>query len=662
MHLGLGFRMKKQALLFAVWVLLGCFSSTASALEHIRVQLKWLPQFQFAGYYAAQHLGYYREAGFEVELIPRRKGVHPVDAVLRGDADFGIADSSLLLRRLRGDPVVAIAAIFQHNPLVLATRKADNLLGPLELKNRTVMSSWGVDDAPLTALLYQAGLKEGDVQYVPHSFDPDALIRGDVDALSIYATDQPYYYREQGLDIHLIDPLSYGIDFYGDLLFTSEQRVRRDFESVERFRQATLRGWQYALQQPEQVIQWLINQYGSTSSLGRLQFEAQQTEKMILPKLVAIGHINPSRFYRIGQIYQQLGMVDAEVGLQGFLLQDYMPKPGAVPKWLVILSGLLGLLLVISLSLALFSRQLRLAVAERTTELQQALNDLNRYLRVVDQHVMTCKTDLDGVIQDVSEAYCQVSGYRKEELIGETHRCLRHPEVPDQTYADIWAQIKAGSSWEGELCNLSKSGEAYWIVLHIDPIREADGSISGYSAICEDITDHKRVEALSETDPLTGCYNRLYLDRALMREYRRYLRYHNEFALIMCDIDHFKQVNDQHGHMAGDTALKAVVECLKMRSRAVDIVGRWGGEEFLIICPESSSGDALQLAENLRQAIEALTLDEVGSLTASFGVASIQAGQSTDQLIQTVDKAMYKAKRAGRNRVESILCLSDSSA
>lgn len=156
-------------------------------------------------------------------------------------------------------------------------------------------------------------------------------------------------------------------------------------------------------------------------------------------------------------------------------------------------------------------------------------------------------------------------------------------------------------------------------------------------------------------DPLTGLYNRRYLDETIKRELIRAERYHQPIGIVMCDLDHFKLVNDTHGHLAGDEVLRVFAELLNKRSRRSDIVCRFGGEEFVMLLPDMPPAIAYQRAEKLRTELAAkrITLGAADiRITASFGVAAFPVnGKTQDALIGAVDAAMYQAKKAGRNRV-----------
>lgn len=159
------------------------------------------------------------------------------------------------------------------------------------------------------------------------------------------------------------------------------------------------------------------------------------------------------------------------------------------------------------------------------------------------------------------------------------------------------------------------------------------------------------LERLSVTDKLTGIYNRVKLEATLAIELNRAARYGDNFAVILVDLDHFKRVNDTLGHQAGDLVLQAIAQLFKSNIRTVDTFGRWGGEEFLVICPHSMIEEAEKLAEHLRRQVQSYDFGEIGAITASFGVTAYRAGDSSIDILGRADEALYKSKEAGRNTV-----------
>lgn len=161
------------------------------------------------------------------------------------------------------------------------------------------------------------------------------------------------------------------------------------------------------------------------------------------------------------------------------------------------------------------------------------------------------------------------------------------------------------------------------------------------------------------TDTLTGLSNRLKLNETLAAEFQRAHRYETAFSLMICDVDHFKQVNDTYGHPVGDSVLARISQLLRDGIRNTDLAARWGGEEFVIVCPHASEQTAFHVAEKLRALIEATRFETVGQVHCSFGVATFMPGDTPDSLMARADAALYSAKQAGRNRVMRASLLPD---
>ena len=275
---------------------------------------------------------------------------------------------------------------------------------------------------------------------------------------------------------------------------------------------------------------------------------------------------------------------------------------------------------------------------------------IQEYMEIVDKNVIISKTDLRGTIIHVSEAFCEVSGYTRKELIGKSHNIVRHPEMPSAFFEELWDTIKSGQVWYGEIKNLRKDGKAYWVEGNIQPLRDRDGNLYGYMALRHDITH----TIMMFTDPLTRIHNRLKFEECLDLEISRFDRYRSPFCVILFDIDDFKRINDTHGHKSGDEILVELTGVVKRNIRDSDIFARWGGEEFVILCPGSVQ-EVHSLAERLRQRIEEFVKASDRSVTCSFGVTSCQEKDTEDSLFTRADRFLYRAKGEGKNRVISDL-------
>jgi diguanylate cyclase (GGDEF)-like protein len=191
----------------------------------------------------------------------------------------------------------------------------------------------------------------------------------------------------------------------------------------------------------------------------------------------------------------------------------------------------------------------------------------------------------------------------------------------------------------------------FWVTSRYFP--ELDRDIVTFT----DITalERERVQLLyrATTDSLTGVSNRSKLTDYIHAEHARFRRYKVPMSLIMFDIDHFKTINDTLGHAVGDQVLSALATVVLHSMRDTDMLGRWGGEEFMVLAPLTTLKDAREFSERLRETIAASPMPGVPQLTCSFGVAEIRNGESLDSLFNRVDAALYRAKNNGRNRVES---------
>jgi diguanylate cyclase (GGDEF)-like protein/PAS domain S-box-containing protein len=230
-----------------------------------------------------------------------------------------------------------------------------------------------------------------------------------------------------------------------------------------------------------------------------------------------------------------------------------------------------------------------------------------------------------------------------------------HPQDSRRVRASILASAENLSPWREEYRVQLPERGLRWVRGEATPEELPGGGVLWHGYI-SDISDLKRVEeelrALSVTDSLTGIHNRRYFQERLTTEMARVERGGGELSVIMLDIDHFKRINDQHGHAVGDRVLQAVCERIGRRLRRTDVFCRLGGEEFMVLCPDIDGEQAHVLAVELWQGLRSSPIDEVGIVTASFGIASWRAGEGADALLLRADSGVYAAKQAGRDRVE----------
>lgn len=371
-------------LLFALaWLCSGCLPA-AHAQETrrahpvpISLQLNWKHQFQFAGYYAAIEQGYFRDAGFEVSLKELQQGVEPVDSVLSGGADFGVGASELVLRYAKGAPIAMVAAVMQHSPLVLLAR-GDTVQTVHDLAGRKV--ELVPHETELYAYLRREGLSRARIQEVPSTFSVDSLISGRADAISAYSTDEPYALQQARFRYAIFSPRASGIDFYGDCLFTTAKLAQKSPQRVAAFRAAALRGWQYAMDNPEEIADLILAKYSQRHTRDHLLFEAAEIRRLMQPQLIELGHLNPGRWQHIASVYTEVGLLPEEYDLRGFIFD---PNIKSDLTW--VYRGLMAALLltlfmgVLALREAQNNRRLRSEIAKRE-EMERQLRETNERL------------------------------------------------------------------------------------------------------------------------------------------------------------------------------------------------------------------------------------------------------------------------------------------
>ena len=1110
-----------------IYLILILFSTFLNANEKIVLQLKWFHQFQFAGYYAAKEKGFYDEVGLNVEIRQRDLKYNNIDEVINGNAQYGVADSILILYRLKQQPVVIVSPIFQHSPSVFISLKKSNISSVYELNNKDIL--FYPNDTDGFSLLAMIKKFDLDVNLVRERYKDDymRLINNEVDVMPAYIANEPFLFKEKGYDVNIINPTNYGFDMYGDMLFTNEDEAKNNPIRVEKFKEATLKGWKYALENKEEIIQLINEKYSKEKSIEHLRYEANAIDSLINKDVTPLGYLDQGRIRYISEMYEYYGLTESKKDLNDFLfdeiskkdkklslsdeeikylkdnpilkvhnfdslppynftlnnypkgfvidyiqlvgkvlgvkiefiqnkslkesfdmlennqldilpniaisderkktidftnyslvnfqislgvnkqsdikslsdlknkkvsvvenffLEDILKKEypniklyktknteeaieavasnkadavihnlstieywinknwlsnlktivlkddniqtivplhlgvkkdnlvlksilekanqnisekdtrNLVDKWLknsfyeeiklsqiehdylsknktinycvnsnfmpierinnnsvlgitsdyinifkeklninfnqieiestkdglnklltkecdlvtfvqnsdntnklVNLSnshlsfpfvlvtkidktfisslnslngkriayvddtykeilikaypqiefvkvdslkqglkkvkndeffGLVEILPVVGHEIQKdFSNSLKISkeifnnlpfsmatskdniilndilnklfssisnenkdsinnnwisvnyekmvnyekvliagmvflliifiISLKNRQINNINSQMKKYIKIVDENVLTSSTDLDGNITYASEAFCEISGYTKDELIGQNHRIIRHSDMKESTYKELWETITSGKTWKGEIKNKKKNGDYYWVKASISPVFDNKGEIISYTAVREDITDKKIIEEISITDGLTNIYNRRYFDEIFPKIINEAKRKNELVAFVFMDIDHFKQYNDNYGHQKGDEVLINFAACLKQSlHRSSDYTFRLGGEEFAVVYQMETKEKAVEFANNLRKNIENLKIEHKYSsvssyITASMGLICKNANEIViDEIYKQADDLLYQAKRSGRNQVK----------
>lgn len=321
----------------------------------------------------------------------------------------------------------------------------------------------------------------------------------------------------------------------------------------------------------------------------------------------------------------------------------------------MILTEKLNTAIIVFLLTVILSLIMAFLVSKTPTKLQakllKAYEKLNEFRIIIDKYVITATAKPDNTIVEVSTAFEKSSGYSKQELIGKSMSMIGHPDREKLIIKELWNTILNNKTWEGEIKNRNKNGEEYWLKQHIIPkMNDENTAIENFVSVGIDITDKKKLEELASIDKLTGIYNRRMLDEFLQIKIEEAKRYKEELSLIIIDIDHFKDVNDTYGHLVGDDTLAQTSAIISTHLRTSDIFGRYGGEEFLIICSKTSKENAFILAEKLRIEIKEFEFEKVGHKTISLGISNFEEKDTVQSLFEKADDALYEAKNTGRDK------------
>lgn len=1097
------------------------------AIEKVTLQLKWFHQFQFAGYYAAKEKGFYEDVGLDVTIKERDLKYNNIKEVINNKAQYGIADSVLFLYKARNEPIITVTPIFQHSANILISRKDRKVQTIENLNNKKIIFYPNdADGFSLLALLKKFNI-DAELIRKREKSDYVKVINKQVDLMPAYLTNEPFLFKEAGVDIDIINPMNYGLDIYGDMLFTNKNEALNHPNRVKKFREASLKGWKYALENKEEIIQLILEKYNSKKSIEHLRYEAKAIESLISKDLIPLGNMDKGRVEYINNLYIKYGLMDSKLNINDFIFEEYVNskgidltneekqylvdnptisvlnmkafapynfnssnqakgysieymkllanilnvklefktveswaksldmikegsldiiphiaindkrkeyieftnfahlnysmalavnksfdinsledlngrtlsildntffeeiirekypkirllttktvkeatdavskgtadatiedlstleyhinnywlsnlktiklnkdsgllvniplymgvkkgnkylksilekanafvKPNEVTKlkseWLIknigehvdftkneyeylknkktinycvdpnwmpldkiegnkhiglsseyikifeeklgvnfnllktktwteslqnikngtcefipfiyktkernkdfnlsssylsfplvvatkmkepfigdlkvlgktkisyvkdyaykevlkreypliefvevssINEGLnmvqrnqvyahIGLLPTIGYQIQKnFSNSLKIAgevqddwplslaikkdnellinimkkvldsisekkkeslfskyssvTYEESIDLKKILylvsffliviiiviyknrqinilnQDMKKYINIIDEHVLTSSTNEKGAITQTSKAFCKISGYSKEELLGKNHRLIRHEDMPKELFKELWETISSGKIWKGEIKNKRKDGSFYWVEAKISPIFNNKMEITGYTSIRHDITDKKRVEELSITDELTGLYNRRHFNKVFEDEINRAKRDDHALALIIFDVDCFKQYNDNYGHPKGDIVLKEIGRVIKtLAKRSSDYAFRIGGEEFAIIFTPHTKETAVNFAEMIREGIQNLQIEHKFNkasnyVTVSIGLYSENGDKIEDaeSIYNYTDHALYEAKESGRNK------------
>jgi len=414
-----------------IYCLVFIFSTLAHSNDKITLQLKWKHQFQFAGHYAAIEKGFYKEKNLDVHLIEAEATIDPLETVLQNKAEYGIGNSDLLLAKMNGAKIVILATIFQHSPLALMVRQDSKIQTVQELIGKKVMIE--PQSAELFAYLKNEGVDPEKIQKIHHTFDTNSLINNQVDAMSVYIVDEPFFLQEAKIPVTFFHPRTGGVDFFGDCLFTTEEEIEKHPERVQAFVEATLKGWDYAFSHEEEMADLILSKYSKRHSRNHLLYEAKKMKELIRPDFIDLGHINSGRWKHIAEVYSGLGILKnmpEDDDWNSFIYNPSTVKTSHFFKIIIItLSSILGVVLIFLLPIFIMNKRLRKEIIERE-EIQKRLEGNEKKFRfmVKNSYDIISIIDKNSDISYVSDSVERVTHFKAEQLLGKNFFTYTHPD------------------------------------------------------------------------------------------------------------------------------------------------------------------------------------------------------------------------------------------
>lgn len=727
--------------------------------EKVSIQLQWVDQFQFAGYYVAKEKGFYQDAGLDVEIIKFDPKKLAINEVMAGRSTYGIGRSSLLIDRMKGKNIVVLSAIFQSSPFVLLSKKSLDIKTPRDLIGKKIMMTEDFQDTiSVRAMLNSQGIGMDDLTFLEHSYNPLDLANGKTDVMACYISNEPFVLKEKGIETNAISPEAYGFDFYSDILFTTESEIKKHPKRVRSFVDATLKGWEYAFANIPETARLIHSRYNAQNkSMESLIYEGEVLKALAFRGDQPLGAVTLEKFRRISDIYRVMGVHQDEKRLEGFVYEDTAkqsvrmsvdersflhtntirytamnpwppfyfyseadPQGITVDFWNLISerTGIKNRFVPSETWGGLFdaikTKTVDIAIGASSSKEKGQYALFSKPYASFDHVIVTNDTIdfLSGVAALKGKKVAIAQGYDLAEALGSKYPKVTVVSVDDSREAlrllssgkvdaviDILPVVAYLMNTDNHV-DLKISGTTEFrfdlrfmirndypelktiIDKAIDTISIAERQqiLNRYIAITyEDRLDygwifgvivvalliisifvyrqfemgryHRKLLKMATTDPLTGLANRIRLDQKLLECHQSFQRTERSFVVIIIDLDYFKRVNDSFGHLVGDKTLVILAKLLSDNIRTTDTIGRWGGEEFMIICPETSIEGGELLAQKIKTVIEEYTFPDVIRMTCSFGISESRQNDRIEEIVGRADRALYRVKEEGRNRI-----------
>ena len=739
--------------------------ANANTQERLTLQLDWLHQFQFAGYYMAKEKGYYSDNNLDVHIKEFNYSTNLLENVLQNDNTYSVGKSSLIIDRLQGKKIVLLNAIYQNSPMVLLSLKNSNIKTIKDFKSKKIMLTTDARSAAsINSMIKAEGLKSNEVNFIPHTFKLEDLIAGKTDLIGSYLSNEPYVLKNMGIEFDIFNPKDYGFDFYGGLLFTSEKELKHNPIRVKKFTEASLRGWDYAFENIEETAKLIYNKYNTQNkSLKSLIYEGKVLKKLAKHNEGLLGKIDKKKILEMKRLYLVLGFKKThDLEIEEFIYnkksvfltneeRDFLKNKNFalvtnkqnMPYTFKIQNQLTGIeidywkllekklnknfnlidyppsqkvLDSIQTNNTLFQinyNKNNIDLTKRTlskpiTEISMAIATKNNNNLITDLSLIKNKKialiEKNNIYYKLKKNYPSIEFVKvnslnkainmlqKEEIYGVIDNILSLSyNIIKMKYNHIKVSGTLPYVMEVRLSS-SKNNQIAIDILNkiIDQIPQEEKDLIEHKyqlVLYQEINDYswiykytlplfiiiiiilivnakmraeikkrkvaeKALMNYANKDSLTKVFNRRKIEKIMTSQIKKAKESNSTFSIIFLDIDDFKSINDTLGHIKGDHVLVSISKLVSKHVRTSDYVGRWGGEEFIVILPNTNEKQAVKVAEFLKELIINKDLKIGKTLTSSFGVTEYKKDDTKADLIRRADQAMYYVKENGKNNIK----------
>jgi ABC-type nitrate/sulfonate/bicarbonate transport system substrate-binding protein len=308
-----------KRILSALLILVVLFSAgcTKKDPEKITVKLKWLHQAQFAGNYVAKEKGFYEEEGLDVTLLPFSFDDPTIDAVANGEATFGITGADeLIFARSKGIPIKAFAVIYQVNPVCAYSIKESGILKPQDFIGRTVGLEQGTNvDTLYYVMMSRLGIDRSNINEIPIGYDATELLAGETDISTGYIINEPHQVIESGKEVNTILMADYGANMYADVLFATEETINNNPEQVQKFLNATIKGWRYAIENTDEAVDITLL-YATNRTKSHETYMLEKSMPLINTGDVSIGWMTKEGWGNVQNILLEQNILNKKIDME----------------------------------------------------------------------------------------------------------------------------------------------------------------------------------------------------------------------------------------------------------------------------------------------------------------------------------------------------------